>query len=99
MSDIDDLREIVHVEMQGGFGKEVLYTPFVGDPQIIEMVERPPVTMDPIEASQFVIRWAPESVFDVPPIEGCTLTVGTTDYTIFEVRRDRFGGVYLFANR
>lgn len=90
---LDDLNAACAVDFYRG--DAIAYTPFGGSPISMIGIQRDTSTLESLSPGTVAAIWFNAADFEAPPAKGDLMSIGSSNYTVVDIREDAGGGVTL----
>lgn len=80
-------------------GEDVTYTPQSGAAVQVRAIPVNPARLEGLNPGQYTVRFVNASAFQAPPAAGDTVTIGSAQYRVFEVRNRGSGAAFLVLSK
>ena len=98
MSELDDiLTDALPDPLKEIFGDSVTYTPLSGSPYSLTAILSDPNPQEPAFPGNLTIVEVLISDMAAAPVKGDKITIGSTEYTVFDFKKDSIGPSGLFV--
>lgn len=98
MSLLDDIMaEALPDPIKTFFGDSATYTPLSGSPYTLTIIMADPNPQESLFPGNLTIADAAIADMPAPPVKGDKITIGSTEYTVFDFKRDSVGPSGLFV--